>query len=129
MKYAWIENEKIRDICLGDPNECYHPDFAKFYDTQVPDEANNGDGWVNGVLEKAQPLPEIIMPRFYSVDDFRNVMTLAEKVTWDNELLPEIVTVKTELPKEKENLQELVNLLVTVNAISQVTADKILALN
>ena len=50
MKYAWIENERIRDTAPGNPAEFYHPDVAVFYDTQVPDDAVNGDGWVNGQL-------------------------------------------------------------------------------
>ena len=35
MKKAWIENDRIRDIALGNPDELYHPDVAKFYDTEV----------------------------------------------------------------------------------------------
>jgi hypothetical protein len=42
MRKAWIEN---------------HPDVAVFYDTEVPDDAVNGDGWIDGVLVK--PVPEI----------------------------------------------------------------------
>jgi len=57
MKYAWIENERIRDIAPGNPVEFYHPDVAKFYDTQVPDDAANGDGWVDGELVKPDPVP------------------------------------------------------------------------
>lgn len=52
MKYAWIENDTIRDISHGDPATLYHPDIATLYDTQVPDNAANGDGWVNGELVK-----------------------------------------------------------------------------
>ena len=55
MKKAWIENERIRDIAPGNPGELYHPDVAKFYDTEVPDDAANGDGWVNGQLVKPEP--------------------------------------------------------------------------
>ncbi len=47
---AWIENEKIRDIAQGDLFEIYHPDIAKLYTVEVPDDAANGDGWVNGKL-------------------------------------------------------------------------------
>lgn len=54
MKYAWIENDRIRDIAFGDPSNLYHADVAKFYDTEVPDEAENGDGWVNGQLIKQE---------------------------------------------------------------------------
>ena len=56
MKYAWIENNRIRDIAPGEPNEFYHADVAHFYDTQVPDDAKNGDEWINGELIKALPI-------------------------------------------------------------------------
>jgi hypothetical protein len=55
MKFAWIENDRIRDVAPGNPAELYHPDIAKFYDTEVPDDAANGDGWVNGQLVKPEP--------------------------------------------------------------------------
>lgn len=55
MKKAWIENDRIRDIAPGNPEELYHPDIAAFYDTEVPDDAANGDGWVNGQLVKPEP--------------------------------------------------------------------------
>ena len=48
MKYAWIENGRIRDVVSGDPAEVFHPDIAKFYDTPVPQDAANGDGWIDG---------------------------------------------------------------------------------
>ncbi len=51
----------IRDIAPGLPSEWYHPDVAVFYDTEVPDDAENGDGWVDGVLVKPEPyVPEVI---------------------------------------------------------------------
>lgn len=55
MRKAWIENERIRDIAPGNPEELYHPDVAVFYDTDVPEDACNGDGWVDGVLVKPEP--------------------------------------------------------------------------
>lgn len=58
MRKAWIENERIRDIAHSEPTDIYHPDIAVFYDTEVPDDAVNGDGWVDGVLVK--PVPEVI---------------------------------------------------------------------
>lgn len=129
MKFAWIENEAIRDIAWTDPTLIYHPDVAKLYDTEVPDDAENGDGWVKSKLVKQPkpvPVEPVPAPRQWTVNDFRNGMTLAEKVVWDNDSAPEVVTVKAELPKEKTGAQELLDFLVASNVISQASADKIL---
>ena len=86
MKFAWIENERIRDIADGNPAELYHPDVAKFYDTQVPDDASNGDGWVNGELIKPEPTapveptqPEPVYPKVSPVE-FKLLFTSQERV-------------------------------------------------
>ncbi len=55
---AWIENNIIRDIAHTNPDEIYHPDIAILYDTDVPDEAANGDTFIDGVLTK----PVIAVP-------------------------------------------------------------------
>lgn len=60
MKKAWIENSIIRDITHTDPSEIYHPAIAKFYDTEVPDDAENGNTFIDGVLTKpviVEPVP------------------------------------------------------------------------
>jgi len=50
MKKAWQDPiDVIRDICHGDPAECYHADVAAFYITDVPDTAVNGARLVAGV--------------------------------------------------------------------------------
>ena len=61
MRKAWIENAVIRDICQGNPDELYHPDIAALYNTDVPDEAANGDGWVDGQLVKPV-IPDPVEP-------------------------------------------------------------------
>ena len=128
MKYAWIENDKIRDVAHSNPAEIFHPDVAALYTTQVPDDAVNGDGWVNGALVKPEPPPPPTpTARQWTADTFRAGMTLAEKTKWDSESAPEIKTVKFELPKEQSGATELVNFLVSANVISQDSADKILA--
>ena len=128
MKYAWIENDKIRDIAHSNPEEIYHPDVAKFYDTQVPDDAVNGDGWVNGALVKPEPPPPPApAPRQWTANDFRAGMTLAEKTKWDSDSAPEIKTVKAELPKELAGATELLDFLVGTSVISAETKAKILA--
>jgi hypothetical protein len=57
MKYAWIQNDRIRDIAPGNPSDFYHHNIAKFYNTEVPDDAQNGDGWINEQLVK----PELVV--------------------------------------------------------------------
>lgn len=130
MKYAWIENDRVRDVCHGNPNELYHPGVAKFYTTQVPDDAVNGDGWVNGQLVKPEPpAPAPPPPRTWSQTDVRNKLTLAEKVKWDNETTPEVKTVKTEFasPKLLAEATELLQFLVDSMVISQASMDSILS--
>lgn len=62
MKFAWIENSKVRDVCPGNPVELYHEDVAALYITQVPDDAVIGDGWVNNKLIKQAAPPAPIPP-------------------------------------------------------------------
>jgi hypothetical protein len=127
MKYAWIENNIVRDVAHSNPSEIYHPEIAKLYDTEVPDNAINGDGWVNGQLVKPEPMPIPTKARQWTVENFRTGLTLAEKTKWDNDSLPEIKTVKLELPKDLTGTTELLDFLVTANVITQETANKILS--
>lgn len=83
MKKAWVENNVIRDICQGDPAECYHPDVAIHYATDVPDTAENGWILVDGTWE-APPVgtpfePVTIYPSVSPVE-FQLLFTSAERV-------------------------------------------------
>ena len=130
MKYAWIEDDKVRDVCHGNPAECYHPDVAAFYTTQVPDDAVNGDGWVDGQLVKPEPPASAEpAPRMIEASAVRPALTLAERVKWDNDSAPEVVTAKAELarPRTIEDATEILALLVGAGVISQESADKVLA--
>jgi hypothetical protein len=133
MKHAWIENDRIRDIALGNPAELYHPDVAKFYDTQVPDDAANGDGWVNGQLVKPEPPPPAPpappAPRTWAVSDVRPNLTLTERVKWDNDKTDFIKTAKVELasPRELADTTEILQMLVDAGDISQASMTKILS--
>ena len=86
MKKAWIENAVIRDVAQGNPGELFHPDIAAFFDTDVPDDAANGDGWVNGELIKPElviaPPPEIppALPAKVSPVEFMLLFTSPERV-------------------------------------------------
>ena len=74
--WAWVENSKVRDVCLGgDPNACYHPDIAVHYSTQVPNGTINGATLANGVWTNPTPpaapappppvLPDLTPMQFY----------------------------------------------------------------
>ena len=127
MKYAWIENDKVRDVAPDEPSKIYHPDVAALYTTQVPDDAVHGDGWVNGALVKPIVVEPTPAARRWTADNFRTGMTLAEKTKWDNDSVPEIITVKAELPKELVGATELLDFLVSTSVISAETKAKILA--
>lgn len=132
MKWAWIEDDRVRDIAPGEPSNWYHPDVAVFYDTEVPDEAENGDGWVDGVLTK-RPIPELgpVVPpvRTWDIGSIRDKLTLAEKVVWDNDSKPEVITAKKEfeIPLEHDAAKAVLDFLVSSDIISQETEDAILA--
>ena len=87
MKYAWIDNAQVRDIAPGNPEEIYHPDIAKLYDTEVPDDAENGEGWVNGKLVKRPaptpppaPEPVAVVPPKVSPIEYKLLFTSAERI-------------------------------------------------
>ena len=129
MKYAWIENQRIRDIAPGNPVEFYHPDVAKFYDTQVSDDAVNGDGWIDGsVVKPALPEP-YNWPVSWVLKDIREGLSLLERVKWDADKTDEIKTAKIELDgiSYKAKVKEVLDMLVSNNDISQESADVILS--
>lgn len=104
MKKAWIENSVIRDIAHGDPTAIYHPDIAALYDTDVSDEAQNGDSYVDGVWT-AKPVPEPVVtetvapvPPKVSPVEFKLLFTA-----------PERVAIKTSTDAIVQDFFELVN--------------------
>lgn len=107
---AWIENAQIRDVCHGTPEELYHPDIAKFYDTDVPADAVNGDGWVDGQLVKPvivapTPVePQAPKPPKVTVIEYKMLFTSAERIATKASTDPVMV-----------DLQELMNDPRTVN--------------
>lgn len=129
MKYAWIENNRIRDVAHSNPSEIYHPDVAAFYTTQVPDDAVNGNGWVNGqVIKPVTPAPQP-QPVMWTLEDIRKGLTLTERVKWDNDKSDEIKTAKVELAGSnyKAKVQEVLDMLVASGDVSQASATTILA--
>lgn len=132
MKYAWIENELIKDICQsGNPDDFYTPEVAIYYNTLVPDEAQNGDGWVDGqwIPAPPPPPPPPPPPQTWNNDSVRAGLTLADKTRWDNNDTQEIVTAKVEFstPQQRPYTTELLDYLVASQSISQVSKNRVLA--
>lgn len=106
MKYAWIENEVIRDVVEGTPSDYFHPDIAKFYNTVVPDEAANGDSWFNDQLIKkevvepvtTEPQVVIAIPPVVTVIEWKMLFTAQERIA-----------AKTSIDPIIQDLQELMN--------------------
>lgn len=131
MRKAWVENERIRDIAPGNPTDWYHPDVAVFYDTEVPDEAENGDWWANGKLIKPEPYVPPVVPkpsRTWVAADVRAGLILNERVRWDNDESATIKTAKIEMatPQELEHTTEVLQMLVDAGDIAQTSMDKVL---
>ena len=87
MKKAWIENDLIRDIAPGNPVDFYHPDVASLYSTEVPDEAQTGDGYADGILTPksapelvSAPEPAAPVPPKVSPVEFKLLFTAPERV-------------------------------------------------
>lgn len=89
MKYAWIENNKIRDIVDVDPFAIFHADVAKNYNTEVEDTVEDNaelvDGvWVNPTTPEPDPdyvvpEPEKVYPKVTPLE-FKMLFTSQERI-------------------------------------------------
>ena len=89
MKYAWIENNKIRDIVEVDPFTIFHADVAKNYNTEVEDSVEDSaelvDGvWVNPVTPEPDPdyvapEPEKVYPKLTPLE-YKMLFTVQERI-------------------------------------------------
>lgn len=89
MKYAWIENNKIRDIVKEDPYTIFHADVAKNYNTEVEDNVEDNaeliDGvWVNPTTPEPDsdyvlPEPEKVYPKVSPLE-FKMLFTVQERI-------------------------------------------------
>lgn len=52
---AWIENGAVREVAPGNPDELYHPDVARHFDTEVPPGTLPGAQLIQG--QWVNPLP------------------------------------------------------------------------
>ena len=133
MKYAWIEDGVVRDVCPGHPDQYYTPEIAAFYNTSVADDIRMGATYVNGKwMNFVPPEPVVteprILPRLWTANDIRSAMTLLERVKWDNDESNIIKTAKIETASAQtlETVGPVLQMLVDSGAITQETMDKVL---
>lgn len=134
MKYAWVEDGKIRDICHGNPVECYTPQIAALYNAEIGDDIKvnatyDGHNWVNQVIPERTPIELTPPPRLWVANDIRSAMTLLERVKWDNDQSGMIVTAKLETASYQtlETIAPVLQMLVDSGDITQETMNKVLA--
>jgi hypothetical protein len=134
MKYAWIEENTVRDICPGHPDLHYTPEIAAFYNTQVGDDIQMGatlvsGTWTNPPVVHVEPAERPVLPRLWTANDLRSAMTLLERVKWDNDESNIIKTAKIETASAQtlEMIGPVLQMLVDSGAITQATMDKVLA--
>lgn len=135
MKYAWIENTIIRDLTTGDPLDVFHPDIAKLFDTQVPDEAELGDTFKDGVLTKKlipEPvipeLPELpaFVPPTVSAIQYKMLFTSAERIASKKSTDPVIIDLQ-DLLNDPRTLTVNLALKSISDSLDYMTAIKLLA--
>lgn len=134
MKYAWVENGAVRDVCPGIPSEHYTPQVAALYTTEVEDHIHAGatfvmDKWTNPIPLGAAPLEPPVLPRLWTANDVRSAMSLLERVKWDNDQSGMIVTAKLEMVSAQtaEMIAPILQMLVDSGDITQETMNKVLA--
>ena len=132
MKYAWIENARIRDIAPGNPESHYHSDVAKFYDTKVPDDAENGDGW-DGVtltkpvvVEPVAPEPAPVVPPKVDVITYKLLFTSAERIATKASTDPVIIDLQDLMNDPRTQNVDLA-LKSVQDALDYMTSIKLLA--
>ena len=137
MKYAWIENNKVRDIVSVDPYTIFHKDIASKYNTKVEDTVKNNaelvDGvWINPTTPTSKPnyvAPEapIVYPKVSPVE-FKMLFTPQERIAIKNarandEILDDSYSVLEDARLNTVDLglksvQDLLSYLVTLNLIT-----------
>lgn len=76
-----------------------------------------------------EPEPTPNLPRTWVAADIRNGMTLRERVAWDNNSAPEVVTAKVEFstPQELPQTMAVLNMLSSLCLISADSVARIVA--
>jgi len=116
--YNLIKNKKVVNVIEAD--EAFINSIKGDYDKI--------ELYVPPVVEV--PVPEPVAKELWTVDDVRNNLSFQERIKWDSDADPAIVTAKLDLrfPQNKQYVEELLNHLVSVKIVSSESFNKILTL-
>jgi len=142
MKYAIVNNNKIQDL-NATPSECFHPDVAMLYDTEVTDNASVGDELIDGqwvtpavpepiYVEAVAPNP--VYPKMSPIQ-FKMLFASAERIAIKaaratDEILQDAYEILedprlTEVDMALSSNQELIDYLVSLNLLTSDRATSI----
>lgn len=84
MTFAWIENNTVRDVCEGVPQDLFAPEVAALYSTEVPEGTKPGyvlekGNWVAPPVPPPSPEPALVPPKVSPVE-FKLLFTTQERV-------------------------------------------------
>ena len=129
MKFARVINGTVQETFVEpdgfELKDCFHPDVAAQFEP-CGDEVEQG--WLKDSNGFSEPPPQPEPDTTWSVDEVRDGLTLKERVKWDNDTAPEIVTAKQELriKRNRADLSDILYLLIEAGIVSQDSVDGIL---
>ena len=92
---AWIENNRVREICKGNPSELYHPDIAVHFDTEIDEDVLVGAELVKGVWVNptVTTIEAVIVPTLpmLSPVEFKMLFTSAERIAIKSSTDPVVI--------------------------------------
>jgi hypothetical protein len=120
MKWGRYVHGQLQEVVDQNPNDLFHSEIAQQF-ISVPDDTS--------VPVIVRELPNVELPRTWTIDSIRSKLTLSERVIWDNNSDPHVVTAKIEMaiPKEITETTAVLEMLLTANVISQSSMTAILA--
>lgn len=116
--YKLIKNKKVVNVIEADD----------VFINSIKDDYDKIELYVPPVVEI--PTPEPVAKELWTVDDIRSNLTFQERIKWDSDADPAIVTAKLDLrvSQNKQYVEELLNHLVSVKIVSSESSNKILTL-
>lgn len=107
MKYAWVENNVVRDICAGNPAELFAAPIAAYYTTVIADTVERGARFTSNMWVNPDPIvvPAPVVPEPEPVG-YPTVSAIEYKMLFTT---PERIAIKTSTDPIVMDIYELLN--------------------